>query len=250
MSDQKTAIVTAASRGIGAACARTLAAKGWKVVLMSTSAQCETLAEELGGYARRGSVTEPDDLAALVALAMEKTGRIDALVANTGHGPGLSAVKAGGPAYGPDSAGHLLDIDDADWYAALDMYVLNVVRLARLITPIMMRQGSGAIVAISSKIAVEPKPNYPTSALRLTLHAFAKLYADRYARAGIRFNCLLPGLVENWPAPESALQQLPLGRAVKLSEIGEAVSFLVSEAAGGITGQAILVDGGSARGVR
>lgn len=249
MSDQKTAIVTAASRGIGAACARTLAAKGWAVVLMSTSSDCETLAQELGGYARRGSVTEPADLAALVDLAMEKTGRIDALVANTGHGPGIADVKVG-PAYGPDSAGHLLDIDDADWYAALDMYVMNVIRLSRLITPIMMRQGSGAIVAISSKIAVEPKPTYPTSVLRLSLHAFAKLYADRYGRAGIRFNCLLPGLVENWPVPEQALQQLPLGRAVKLNEIAEMAAFLISDSAGGVTGQSILVDGGSARGVR
>ncbi len=249
MSDQKTAIVTAASKGIGAACARGLAEKGWRVVLMSTSSGCEGLAGELDGYAYRGSVTETADLAGLVDLAMDKTGRIDAVVANTGHGPGLSAVKAG-PAFGPDSAGHLLDISDDDWYAALDMYVLNVVRLSRLVTPIMMKQGSGSIVAISSKIAVEPKPTYPTSALRLTLHAFAKLYADRYGRAGLRFNCVLPGLVENWPVPEQALQQLPLGRAVKLTEIAESVAFLVSDAAAGITGQSILVDGGSARGVR
>jgi NAD(P)-dependent dehydrogenase (short-subunit alcohol dehydrogenase family) len=114
----------------------------------------------------------------------------------------------------------------------------------------MMKQGSGAFVAISSKIAVEPKPTYPTSVLRLSLHAFAKLYADRYGRAGIRFNCLLPGLVENWPVPDSALEQLPLGRAVKLNEIAEMACFLASDASGGVTGQSILVDGGSARGVR
>ena len=249
MSQQKTVLITAASRGIGGACSRMLAAKGWRVVLMSTSPDCETLAAELGGFARRGSVTQTSDLAALVDLAMEKTGRVDAVVANTGHGPGLIDVKTG-PAYGPDSPGHLLDIDDADWHAALDMYVMNVIRLARLVTPIMMRQGSGAIVAISSKIAVEPKTTYPTSVLRLGLHAFAKLYADRYGRAGIRMNCLLPGLVENWPVPEAALQQLPLGRAVKLDEIAETVAFLISDAAGGITGQSLLVDGGSARGVR
>lgn len=249
MSEQKTVIITAASRGIGGACSRMLASKGWRVVLMSTSQDCETLATELGGFARRGSVTDTADLAALVDLAMEKTGRIDAVVANTGHGPGLTDVKVG-PAYGPDSPGHLLDIEDADWYAALDMYVMNVIRLARLVTPIMMRQGGGAIVAVSSKIAVEPKATYPTSVLRLGLHAFAKLYADRYGRANIRMNCLLPGLVENWPVPEAALQALPLGRAVKLNEIAETVAFLVSDAAGGVTGQSILVDGGSARGVR
>ncbi|MEL3891439.1 SDR family oxidoreductase [Ferrovibrio sp. MS7] len=249
MSEQKTVIITAASRGIGGACSRMLASKGWRVVLMSTSQDCETLAAELGGFARRGSVTDTADLAALVDLAMEKTGRIDAVVANTGHGPGLTDVKVG-PSYGPDAPGHLLDIDDADWYAALDMYVMNVIRLARLVTPIMMRQGGGAIVAVSSKIAVEPKATYPTSVLRLGLHAFAKLYADRYGRAGIRMNCLLPGLVENWPVPEAALQALPLGRAVKLTEIAETVAFLISDAAGGVTGQSILVDGGSARGVR
>lgn len=249
MSQQKTAIVTAASRGIGEACARMLASKNWRLVLMSTSDGCEKLAAELGGFAKRGSVTNSDDLKALVDLAMEKTGRVDAVLANTGHGPGLTDVKVG-PAYGPDSPGHLLDIDDADWYAALDMYVMNVIRIARLVTPIMMKQGGGAIVAISSKIAVEPKATYPTSVLRLGLHAFAKLYADRYGRANIRMNCLLPGLVENWPVPPAALEALPYGRAVKLKEIAEAAAFLVSDAAGGVTGQSILVDGGSARGVR
>ena len=249
MPEQKTAIITAASRGIGAACARMLSAKGWRVVLMSTTAECEVLAKELGGYAKVGSVTDVAALSALVDLALEKTGRIDTVVANTGHGPGLTDVKPG-PAYGPDSAGRLLDIDDADWYAALDMYVMNVIRLTRLATPIMLKQGRGTFVAISSKIAVEPKPTYPTSVLRLSLHAFAKLYADRYGRAGIRFNCLLPGLVENWPVPESSLQALPLGRAVKLSEIAEMAYFLASDASGGVTGQSILVDGGSARGVR
>lgn len=249
MSQQKTVIVTAASRGIGEACTRMLASKGWRLVLMSTSDGCEKLADELGGFAKRGSVTSADDLKALVDLAMEKTGRVDAVVANTGHGPGLTDVKVG-PAYGPDSPGHLLDIDDADWYAALDMYVMNVIRLARLVTPIMMKQGGGSIVAISSKIAVEPKATYPTSVLRLGLHAFAKLYADRYGRANIRMNCLLPGLVENWPVPPAALEALPLGRAVKLKEIAETAAFLVSDAAGGVTGQSILVDGGSARGVR
>ena len=93
MSQQKTVIVTAASRGIGGRITRTLASQGWRMVLMSTSDECEKIAAEVGGFARRGSVTEPADLAALVDLAMEKTGRVDAVVANTGHGPGLTDVK-------------------------------------------------------------------------------------------------------------------------------------------------------------
>lgn len=249
MSERKTVIVTASSRGIGASCARGLAAKGWRVVLMSRSDECETLARDLDGYARRGSVTDTSDLTALVNLAMERTGRIDAVVANTGHGPGLSEVRPG-PDYGPNSTGYLLELKDEDWHAALDMYVLNVIRLARLVTPIMMRQGKGAIVAISSKIAVEPKPNYPTSVLRSALHGFTKLYADRYGRAGIRMNCILPGLAENWPVPAETLEQLPLGRPIRLHELAETVAFLISDAASGITGQSVLVDGGAVRGVR
>ena len=105
----KTALVIAAGQGIGAASARALAAQGWRVGLMSTSGACETLAHELGGFARRGSVTETADLQALVDLALAETGRIDAVVNNTGHGAGSSSVTQAST-YDPDGNHHLLDI--------------------------------------------------------------------------------------------------------------------------------------------
>jgi NAD(P)-dependent dehydrogenase (short-subunit alcohol dehydrogenase family) len=249
MPEDKVAIVTAAGHGIGAACARALAAKGWRVSLMARSDEVLSLARELGGIGRRGSVTEPADLAALVAETLRRHGRIDAVVNNTGHGAGSSPVTSG-PSYDPAAEPHLLDIEDGEWHAGLDMYLLNVVRMARLATPVMERQGGGAIVNISSLGTVEPRPEYPMSVIRLALHGFAKLYADRYARAGIRMNNLLPGFVENWPLPEAVSGFIPLGRPTRLDEIAETATFLLSDAAGAITGQNILADGGLSRGVR
>src|SRR5512140_723432 len=132
MTGRRVAIVTAASQGMGAACARELVERGYDVVLFARSEAVLTLAAELGGLGVRGSVTEPRDLERLVAAALERYGRIDALVATTGH----------------PAKGELLEITDDEWHQGVDMLLLSVVRLARLVTPVMERQGAGAIVAI------------------------------------------------------------------------------------------------------
>ena len=190
----KIVIITAAGRGMGAAIVRELAANDYRLALMSNSGGAETLAAELGGIAITGSVTNPADLATLVERTMTEYGRIDAVVNNTGHPP----------------KGQLLEISDEDWHLGLDFVMLNVVRMARLVTPIMQAQGGGAIVNISTFATFEPDAGFPvSSSLRAALAGFTKLYADRYAGAGIRMNNVLPGFIDSYPESAANLSPHP-----------------------------------------
>lgn len=231
---EKVAILTGAGKGMGGACARELAARGWKVGLLSPSGNAEKLARELGGVGVTGSVTEDADLKRLVDAAMNRWGRIDGVVTSTGHPP----------------KGDLLALDDESWRKGLDLIVLSVVRLARYVTPVMEKQGKGAWVNISTFAAYEPDLVFPIScALRAGLGAFAKLYADRYAKAGIRMNNLLPGFIDSLPVKEALLPRIPMGRYGKTAEIAKTAAFLLSDDAGYITGQNLRVDGGITRSV-
>src|SRR5579859_5918428 len=251
MAQIKVAIVTGAGQGIGAGVARSFAEAGYKVSLMSPSERNVTLARELGGIGRRGSALEPADLKALVDGTIEAYGRVDAVVSNMGHGSGNAPSVTTGTVYDPDNFADPLSFDDATWHGALDMYVLSVVRTARLVTPIMVRQGGGAFVNISSLNATEPRPGYAQmSVLRATLHGFTKLFADKYAAQSVRMNNVMPGYCENVAMAESALRSIPMGRTAQFDEIGRVCVFLASEASSYVTGQNILVDGGINRAVR
>jgi NAD(P)-dependent dehydrogenase (short-subunit alcohol dehydrogenase family) len=138
----KVAIVTAAGSGMGATCARELAGRGYAVALMSTSGKAEALGEELGGLGLTGSVTEEEDLETLVGGTLDRYGRIDGVVNSTGH----------------PASGEVLELADGQWHEALDLVVLDGVRIARLVTPAMLRQGGGAIVNVSTASAFEPSP--------------------------------------------------------------------------------------------
>lgn len=229
MSAGKVALITAAGRGMGAAIARELAAAGYRLVLFSPSENAQKLAAELGAIAVQGSVQVDADLSRLVDVALQHYGRIDVVVNNTGHPP----------------KGDLLAISDAEWHDALDLLILNVARLMRKVTPVMQSQGGGAIVNISSFAAVMPEQAMPvSSALRAALSAWTRLYAERYARDGIRMNSVLPGFVDSWPSDAAIVASIPAGRYGMTTEIARTVRFLLSEDAAYINGQNILVDGG------
>jgi NAD(P)-dependent dehydrogenase (short-subunit alcohol dehydrogenase family) len=229
MSDNKVAVVTAAGRGIGEACARRMAADGYVPVLLSKSGSAIDVANELGGDGFQGSVTDTDDLTALVETAHERYGRIDAVVNNTGH----------------PATGDLLDISDDEWHDGLELVLLNAVRVARIITPLMQEQGHGSIVNISTFSAYEPSPAFPVSSvLRAGLGSFTKLYADQHAADGIRMNAVLPGYVDSYDVDDETRDAIPMGRPAKTAEIADTVAYLVSPTASYVTGQNIRVDGG------
>jgi NAD(P)-dependent dehydrogenase (short-subunit alcohol dehydrogenase family) len=232
MAIKPVAIVTGAGRGIGAAIACALHRDGFALTLMSPSGAAEKLAKELGGTGLTGSVTEPTDLARLVDETMKVHGRIDALVNN-----------AGAP-----STGELLEISDEVWKESHELSFLSVVRLCRLVTPVMVKQRHGAIVNISSYLSHQPDLEYPLSSVyRAALASFTKLYANRYGPDGIRMNSIGPGFMENWDFPKGTTERIPLRRFGTMEEIGALAAFLLSDAAGYLTGLNLPIDGGLTR---
>lgn len=227
---KKVAIVTAASRGIGAGCARELAAQGYSVSLLARSESVLSLAQELGGIAVQGSMTETKDLERLVQTTLDKFGRIDAVVNSFGDPPRLD----------------LLDISVEMWRENFEMLFLSVVRIAQLVTEPMRQQGGGAIVNISACDSQEPELGTPFSGtLRAAMEGFTKLYAKRYRAERIRMNSVAPFFVadsmeelEGWDVPSD----LMWGRPATHSELAKTVAFLLSDDAKFITGTTLKVD--------
>jgi NAD(P)-dependent dehydrogenase (short-subunit alcohol dehydrogenase family) len=231
---EKVAIVTAGGSGMGAAAARKLAQDGFRIAVLSSSGKGEALAKELGGLGVTGSNQSNDDLKRLVELTMDRWGRIDVLVNSAGHGPRAP----------------ILELTDEQWRTGLDVYLMNVIRPARLVTPVMAKQKGGAIVNISTAWAFEPSPMFPTSAVfRAGLAAFTKLFADQYAADNVRMNNVLPGWIDSLPATEERRRSVPMQRYGASDEIAATIAFLASEGAAYITGQNIRVDGGLMRSV-
>ncbi|MCA2013310.1 SDR family oxidoreductase [Cereibacter sphaeroides] len=229
---EKVALIVAGGSGMGAACARKLAAEGWKIAVNSASGKGEALARELGGIGVTGSNQDEGVLRALVDGAMAEWGRVDAVVNSCGHGP----------------KGPLLELTDDDWSKAMEVFLRPVIRMARLVTPIFEAQGKGAMVTVSTAWVGEPSLMFPTSGVfRAGLQTFTKLYADQYAAKGIRANTVLPGWIDSLPMKDERAASVPMQRYGTAEEIAETVAFLVSDAASYITGQGIRVDGGLMR---
>ena len=234
MTVEKVALVTAGGSGMGADAARKLADEGFKVGILSSSGRGEALGGELGGFGVTGSNLDGEALNALVESAKDRWGRIDVLVNSAGHGP----------------KGPVLEISDDDWHHGMEVYLMNVIRPARLVTPTMQANGGGAIINISTFAAFEPDPVFPTSGVfRAGLAAFTKLYADKYASENIRMNNILPGFIDSLPETEDRKARIPLGRYGFASEVSSLIAWLASGDGGYMTGQNLRLDGGLTRAV-
>lgn len=231
---QKVAVVMAGGRGMGASAARHLAEKGYGIGLLSVSGNAEALAKELGGVGVTGSNLETADLKKLIEAVMDRWGRIDVVINSAGHAP----------------KGEILEISDDDWHTAMDYYLMNVIRSTRLVTPIMVEQGGGTIINISSFAAVQPDLTFVTSGVfRAGLSSFAKMFSDRYAADNVRMNNVLPGFIDSLPQKDERRARVPLGRYGKMEEVAALIAYLASDEAAYITGQNFRIDGGMTRSV-
>ena len=229
---QKVCVIVGGGKGMGAAVAREMYNRNYKLAIMSPTENCEILAKELNGIAVKGKAESIKDTENLINQTMEHYGRVDSLL-----------VHVGGP-----PKGDLLDISDEDWCKANEMVLMPVIRLSRLVTPIMKAQGGGSIVNITTFSAFEPSLTFPTSSVyRVGVSSFTKLFSDRYGADGIRMNCLLPGFTDSLDLPQKFADMSVFKRLATAREQAKAAAFLLTDDSSYITGQSIRSDGGVTR---
>lgn len=244
------ALVTAASRGLGRACAEALVAEGAHVVISSRDqAAIEATARDIG--AARGFVAD-----------MAKAADVEALVSRTGDqlgGLDVLIVNAGGP-----PAGTFQQVPLESWEPAFELTVMSAVRIVHEALPLLKRSEQGRVVFITSVSVRQPLPNLALSnALRGAVTGLAKTLALELAADRITFNCVAPDAIltdrirhlvggaggdleENL---KRRAAQAPMKRFGEPAEFAAACVFLCSRQAAYITGQTLGVDGGSLAGV-
>ena len=250
----KIAIVAASSKGIGLAAAKKLAEEGANVVICSRNEENLRIAETELKKASVGEVlaikcdvTQKADIESLVDKAVDHFGTVHILVNN-----------AGGP-----PAGYFEDFDDDAWFKAFELNFMSAVRFIRKVLPLMKSQKWGRIINITSVTVKQPIDNLILSnSIRMAVVGLAKTLALQLAEYNITVNNIAPGYtltsrvrslvetrakergVEFEKIVEELVKEVPAKRMADPSEIGNAVAFLASEAAGYITGVTLFVDGG------
>jgi 3-oxoacyl-[acyl-carrier protein] reductase len=253
----KVVLVTAASRGLGRACSRTFGRERARVAVAARDQKAlALLAEEIeadGGEALPLALdlTDPSSIESVVRDVVAKWGGIDVLVANTP---------------GPD-AGPFIDLEDSSWDSAVEVNLLSMVRLARAASQVMIGRGGGRIVFIGTVGVLIVQPSMVLSdSTRLALYGVTKAMALELAQHEILVNMVCPGPIATermeslishtmtergitWDQAESIwLDEVPLGRMGRPEDVGTVVALLSSPACSYITGAAIPIDGGKARG--
>jgi 3-oxoacyl-[acyl-carrier protein] reductase len=252
----KTALVLAASKGLGKACATALAAEGADVVIGARNpAALDAAAAEINAAGNGRAlaipvdVKEPEAAHTIIDAAVKAFGKIDILVNN-----------AGGPPFGKFES-----FDEAAWQSAFQLTLLSAVRLSRLVIPHMRKTGSGRIINITSLSVKTLLANSVLStSLRMGVVGMAKLLSDELGPDHITVNNVAPGLIltdrvkDTLPkrpgvSDEELLAErarsIPLGRIGRPEELAALVTFLASPLAGYITGATIPVDGGAIRAI-
>ncbi len=252
------ALVCGASSGIGAAIARGLAAEGAPVVLVARRADALDAVRASIERAVVGAqvatftadLSQADAPAAAVAETIDRYGRLDVLVTNTGGPP----------------AGQPLDLDDEQYALAYEQNFMNVVRLCRAAVPTMRERGFGRVINVLALSVRQVEENLTLSATsRVAVVAYAKYLSDQVASEGVTVNNVLPGSIhterlEQVTAmqaahfgrdPEGELDarraRVPVRRLGEPREMADLVCFLASERASFLTGLSIPVDGGQLR---
>ena len=242
MTEQKKqiALVTGASRGIGAAIAQELAQRGYTVIgTATTDAGAARISETLAAHGGRGVNLNVNDAAGVEALLDEivkNDGGLHVLVNNAGIAKDTLAMR----------------MKDDDWSAVLDTNLQAVFRLSRAAIRPMMKQRFGRIISVTSVVGAMGNPgqaNY--AAAKAGVAGMSRALARELGSRGITVNCVAPGFIATdmtADLPEeqkkALASQIPMGQLGKPSDIANAVAFLASEGAGYITGHELHVNGG------